>query len=60
MGAEPAEDGGGGVNPWPYILAAYLLAAVGLLCYLVSVSRRTKAMAAQIATLKRFSKDTMR
>ena len=48
------------MNPWPYILGAYLLAAVGLLCYLVSVSRRTKAMAAQIATLKRFSKDTAR
>ena len=48
------------MNPWPYILAAYLLAAVGLLCYLLSVSRRTKAMRAQITTLKRFSKDTMR
>ncbi|MBF8297597.1 MAG: hypothetical protein HW395_254 [candidate division NC10 bacterium] len=60
MGAEPAEDGGGGVNPWPYILAAYLLAAVGLLCYLLSVSRRTKAMRAQVAALKRGSKDTMR
>jgi hypothetical protein len=48
------------VNPWPYILAAYLLAAFGLLCYLVSVSRRTKAMGAQVAALKRGSKDTMR
>ena len=60
MGAEPAENGGGGVNPWPYILAAYLLAAVGLLCYLLSVSRRTKAMRAQVDALKRLSKDTMR
>ena len=60
MGAEPAEDGGGGVNPWPYILAAYLLAALGLLCYLVSVSRRTKAMRAQVTALMRRSKDTTR
>lgn len=58
MGAEPAEDGGGSVNPWPYILGAYLLAAVGLLCYLLSVSRRTKAMRAQVEALKRRSKDT--
>ena len=48
------------MNPWPYILAAYLLAAVGLLCYLVSVSRRTKAMRAQVAALKRRSKETTR
>ena len=60
MGAEPAEDGGGGVNPWPYLLAAYLLAAVGLLCYLVSVSRRTNAMRAQVAALTRRAKDTTR
>jgi hypothetical protein len=60
MGAEPAEDGGGGVNPWPYILAAYLLAAFGLVCYLVSVSRRTRAMRAQVAALKRRAKDTTR
>ena len=53
MGAEPIADGAGGVNPWPYILAAYLLAAVGLLYYLASVSRRTKAMVAQLAALKR-------
>ena len=48
------------MNPWPYILAAYLLAAVGLLCYLVSVSRRTKAMAAQVASLKLLPRDTRR
>ena len=48
------------MNPWPYILAAYLLAAVGLLCYLVSVSRRTKVMTAQLAALKRHAKDSAR
>ncbi|MGH7411024.1 MAG: hypothetical protein ACREJ6_08220 [Candidatus Methylomirabilis sp.] len=41
------------MNPWPYILAAYLLAAVGLLSYLLSVSRRTKAMIGQLAALTR-------
>ncbi len=58
MGADPAEDGGGRVNPWPYILAAYLLAGGGLLGYLLSVSRRTKAMRAQLAAVKRSSKET--
>lgn len=48
------------MNPWPYLLAAYLLAAVGLLGYLVSVSRRTNAMRAQVAALKRRAKDTTR
>ncbi len=60
MGADPAEDGGGRVNPWPYILAAYLLAGGGLLGYLLSVSRRTKAIAAQVAALKCSGKDTAR
>ena len=46
------------MNPWPYILGAYILAAVGMLGYLVSVSRRTKAMTAQVAALKRGGKDT--
>jgi len=41
------------MNPWPYVTGAYLLAAIGLLYYLVSVSRRTKAMTAQLGTLKR-------
>ncbi len=53
MGAEPAADGADDVNPWPYILGAYMLAAGGLLCYLMSVSRRTKAMTAQLVALKR-------
>ena len=48
------------MNPWPYILAAYLLATLGLLCYLVSVSRRTNAMRAQVAALTRRAKDTTR
>ena len=46
------------MNPWPYILGAYLLAATGMLCYLVSVNRRTKAMTEQVADLKRHSKET--
>jgi type VI protein secretion system component VasF len=41
------------VNPWPFILAAYLLAAVGMLMYLVSVRRRMRALAAQLAALRR-------
>jgi hypothetical protein len=48
------------MNPWPYILGAYLLAAVGLACYVVSVARRTKAMAAQVADLKRPAKEATR
>jgi hypothetical protein len=48
------------MNPWPYIMGAYLLAAVGLVCYLVSVGRRTKAMTAQVAALKRLAKGTTR
>lgn len=60
MGDEPVADGAGDVNPWPYILGAYLLAAVGLLCYLVSVSRRTKAMTAQLAALTRRAGDGAR
>lgn len=44
------------MNPWPYIVAAYLLAAVGLLSYLLSVSRRMKAMTAQVAALKRHAR----
>ena len=46
------------MNPWPYILGAYILAAAGMLGYLVSVSRRTKAMTAQVAALTRGGKDT--
>jgi len=46
------------VNPWPFLLGAYLLAAVSMLLYLVSVSRRTRAMAAQVAALKRRMQDT--
>ena len=42
------------------ILGAYLLAAVGLLCYLVSVSRRTRAMTAQLAALTRRAGDGAR
>ncbi len=57
MGTEPVADGADRVNPWPYITAAYLLAALGLSCYLVSVGRRTKAMMAQVAALKRLSKE---
>ena len=45
------------MNPWPYILGAYLLAAAGMVGYLVSLRRRTKAMAAQVAALKRDSKE---
>jgi len=48
------------MNPWPYILAAYLLAAVGLASYLLSVSRRVKAMTTQVAALKRHAKDSVR
>jgi hypothetical protein len=48
------------MNPWPYILGAYLLAAVGLVCYVVSVSRRTRAMTAQVAALKRLPEETAR
>ena len=60
MGTEPAADGADHVNPWPYIMAAYLLAVLGLSCYLVSVSRRTRAMMAQVAALKRLSKEATR
>jgi len=45
------------VNPWSYNLAAYLLSAVGLLWYLVSVGRRMKAVRAQIMALKHQWKD---
>jgi len=48
------------MNPWSFLLGAYLLAAVGLLLYLVSVSRRTRAMAEQVAALKRRMKETAR
>ncbi|MGH7427476.1 MAG: hypothetical protein ACREJ4_03820 [Candidatus Methylomirabilaceae bacterium] len=44
------------MNPWPFLLGAYVLAAVGMLLYLVSVNRRTRAMAAQVAALKRRAK----
>lgn len=44
------------MNPWPFLLAAYLLAAVSMLLYLLSVSRRTRAMAAQVAALKHRAK----
>ncbi len=57
MGVESPEDGEFRVNPWPYILAAYLLAAAAMLGYLVSVNRRTKAMAAKVAALRRHSKE---
>ncbi len=45
------------MNPWPYILGAYLLAAAGVVCYLMSLRRRMKAMAAQVAALQRHSKE---
>ena len=48
------------MNPWPYILGAYSLAAAGMLGYLVSVRRRTKVMTAQVAALARSGKDTAR
>ncbi len=57
MGVESLEDGGCRVNPWPYVFAAYLLAAVAMLCYLVSVNRRTKAMAAKVEAFRRHSKE---
>jgi hypothetical protein len=58
MGVESPENGEPRVNPWPYVLAAYLLAAAAMLCYLVSVNRRTKAMTAKVAALlKRYSKE---
>lgn len=40
------------MNPWPYILTAYLLTAVGFLWYLISVVRRVRAVRAQVAALK--------
>lgn len=45
------------MNPWPYILAAYLLTAVSLLWYLVSVGRRVRAVRAQVIALKQQSKE---
>jgi len=45
------------VKPWSYNLAAYLLSAVGLLWYLVSVGRRVRAVMAQVMALKRQRKD---
>lgn len=45
------------MNPWPYILAAYLLTAVGLLWYLISVGRRVRAVRAQVMALKHQWKD---
>jgi hypothetical protein len=41
------------VNPWPFLLGAYLLAAVGMVAYLLSVHRRTRSMAEQVAAMKR-------
>jgi len=40
------------MNPWSYNLAAYLLSAVGLLWYVVSIWRRMKAVRAQVMALK--------
>lgn len=40
------------MNPWSYNLAAYLLTAVGLLWYLVSVGRRVRAVMEQVMALK--------
>ncbi len=57
MGVESPENGESRVNPWPYVLAAYLLAAAAMLCYLVSVTRRTRAMTAKVAALKRQLKE---
>ena len=48
------------MSPWSYILGAYLLAAAGLLCYLLSLSRRMKAVNAQRASLKSHGKDRVR
>ena len=48
------------MNPWPYILAAYLLAAIGLVSYLFSVIRRRKALTTQVAALKRHAEDRVR
>lgn len=45
------------MNSWSYNLAAYLLSAVGLLWYLVSVGRRVRAVMAQVMALKRQRKD---
>ncbi len=57
MGVESPENGEPRVNPWPYVLAAYLLAGAAMLCYLVSVNRRTRAMTGKAAALKRHSKE---
>ena len=57
MGVESPENGEPRVNPWPYVFAAYLLAAAAMLCYLVSVNRRTKAMTAKAMALRRHSKE---
>lgn len=40
------------MNSWSYNLAAYLLSAVGLLWYLVSVGRRVRTVMAQVMALK--------
>jgi hypothetical protein len=58
MGTHPPANGGGRVNPWPFLLGAYLLAAVSLLLYLLSVGRRTRAMAEQVAAMRRRLKGT--
>ncbi len=57
MGVGSPENGEFRVNPWPYVLAAYLLAAAAMLCYLVSVNRRTRAMTAKVTALKRQLKE---
>ncbi|MDD5558727.1 hypothetical protein [Candidatus Methylomirabilis sp.] len=48
------------MNPWSYILAGYLLTAVSVLVYLVSLHWRKKAVSAQSDALRRQRKDTTR
>ena len=48
------------MNPWSYILAAYLLTAVSFLFYLLSLARRKRALNAQGDALRRQWKDVTR
>jgi type VI protein secretion system component VasF len=46
------------MNPWPYVLGAYLLAAAGLLWYLLSLRRRRQVLVAKLALLRRTVRDS--
>lgn len=48
------------MNPWPYVLSAYLLTVVGVLWYHVSIGRKTKVVSAQVEALRSQGKGAAR